>query len=216
MWNLKSDANELIWKTETDTQIQKTNRNGSCDFVANRNHRHFYIMSPLLQISQDKIVIVTTAVISPVTEFSSVQLISHVQLFGTPWTVACQASLSFTISWSLLKLMSIESVMPSNHLILSAPSPAFNLSQHQGFFFKWVSSSYQVAKILELHHQSFQWIFRTDFLYDWLVWSPCCPRDSQESSLAPQIKSINSSVVSFLYSPTLTSIHDYWKNHSLD
>ena len=78
-------------------------------------------MSPLLQISQDKIVIVTTAVISPVTEFSSVQLLSHVQLFGTPWTVACQASLSFTISWSLLKLMSIRSVMPSNHLILCRP-----------------------------------------------------------------------------------------------
>ena len=78
-------------------------------------------MSPLLQISQDKIVIVTTAVISPVTEFSSVQLLSRVQLFGTPWTVACQASLSFTISWSLLKLMSIRSVMPSNHLILCRP-----------------------------------------------------------------------------------------------
>ena len=78
-------------------------------------------MSPLLQISQDKIVIVTTAVVSPVTEFSSVQLLSRVQLFGTPWTVACQASLSFTISWSLLKLMSIRSVMPSNHLILCRP-----------------------------------------------------------------------------------------------
>ena len=67
-------------------------------------------------------------------------------------------------SWSLLKLMSIELVMPSNHLILSSPSPpTFNLSQHQGLF-RWVSSSHQVAKVLELQHQSFQWIFRPDFL----------------------------------------------------
>ena len=50
-----------------------------------------------------------------------VQLLSHVQLFATPWTAACQASLSFTISWGLLKLMSIESVMLSNHLILCHP-----------------------------------------------------------------------------------------------
>ena len=49
------------------------------------------------------------------------QLLSHVRFFGTPWTAACQASLSITISWSLLKLMSIESVMPSNHLILCRP-----------------------------------------------------------------------------------------------
>ena len=97
---------------------------------------------------------------------SSVQLLSHAQLFATPWTPARQASLSITNSRSLLKLMSIESVMPSKHLILSSPSPpAFNLSQHQGLF-KWVSSSHQVAKLLEfqLQHQSFQWIFRTDFL----------------------------------------------------
>ena len=76
----------------------------------------------------------------------SVQSLSHVWLFVTPWTAACQATLSITNSWSLPKLMSIESVMPSNHLILSSPStPAFNLSQHQGVF-KWVSSSHQVAK----------------------------------------------------------------------
>ena len=65
-------------------------------------------------------------------------------------------------------------------------SPTFNLSQHQGLF-QWVNSSHQVAKVLEfqLQHQSFQWIFRIDFFYDWLVWFPCSPRDSRESSLAP-------------------------------
>ena len=77
---------------------------------------------------------------------------------ATPWTAARQASLSITISWSLLKLMSIESVMPSNHLILCHPDPpAFDLSQHQGLF-QGVSSSHQVVKVLELQlgHPSFQ------------------------------------------------------------
>ena len=107
-----------------------------------------------------------------------------------------------------------DAIQPSHPL--SSPSPpAFSLSQHQGLF-QWVSSSHQVAKVLEfqLQHQCFQWIFRTDFLQDWLVLSPCCPRGSQESSPTPQFKSINSLALSFLYSPTLTSIHDYWKNHS--
>ena len=100
------------------------------------------------------------------TSFSSVQLLSRVQIFATPWTTARQDSLSITNSQSLPKLMSIESVMPSNHLILCHPlPPALNLSQHQGLF-KWVSSLHEVAKVLEcqLQHQSFQWIFRTDLL----------------------------------------------------
>ena len=89
---------------------------------------------------------------------SSLQSLSRVRLFATPWTAACQASLSTTNSQTLLKLMSIGSVMPSNHLTLSYLSPpVFNLSQNQDLF-KWVRSSYQVAKILEfqLQHQSFQ------------------------------------------------------------
>ena len=101
---------------------------------------------------------------------------------------------------------------------LSSPSPpAPNPSQHQGLF-KWVSSSHQVAKVLEfqLQHQSFQWTPRTHLLQDGLVGSPCSPRDSQESSPTPQFKSINFLALSFLHSPTLTSIHDHWKNHSLD
>ena len=109
-----------------------------------------------------------------------------------------------------------DAIQPSQHLSTPSP-PAFNLSQHQGLF-KWVSFLHQVAKVLEcqLQHQSFQWIFRTDFLKDGLVWSPCSPRDSLDASPTPQFKSINSSVLSFLYDPTLTSKHDYWKNHSFD
>ena len=103
----------------------------------------------------------------------------------------------------------LSSVIPS--------PPTFNLPQHRGLF-RWVSSSQQVAKVLEfqLQHQSFQWIFRTDFLYNGLVWPPCSPRDSQKSFPTPHFKSINCSLLSFLYSSTLTSIHDYWKNHSFD
>ena len=110
----------------------------------------------------------------------------------------------------------VGDAIEQSHSLSSFFLSTFNLSQHQGLF-QWVSSSYQVAKVLEfqLQHQSFQWIFRTDFLQDGLVRS-CSPRDSQESSLTSQFKSINSSVLSFLYSPTLTSIHDYWKNHSFD
>ena len=108
-----------------------------------------------------------------------------------------------------------DAIQPSHPQL--SPSPAFNLSQHQGLF-QCVSSSHQVAKVLELHlqHQSFQWIFKVVFFQDWLVWSPCSPRNSQESSPTVQFNSINSSALSLLYGPTLTSIHDYWKNHSFD
>ena len=109
-----------------------------------------------------------------------------------------------------------DAIQPS-HPLLSPSPPTFNLSQHQGLF-KWVNSLHQVAKVLEFHlpHQSFQWIFSTDFLEDGLVGSPCSPRDSQESSPVPQFKSINSSALNFAYGLALTRIHDYWKNHSFD
>jgi len=105
-----------------------------------------------------------------------------------------------------------DAIQPSHPL--SSPSPpAPNPSQHQGLS-QWVNSSHQVAKVLEfqLQHQSFQWTARTNLLQNGLLGSPCSPRDSQESSPTPQFKSINSSALSFLYSPTLTSIHDHWKN----
>ena len=100
---------------------------------------------------------------------------------------------------------------------LSSPSPpAPNPSQHQSLL-QWVKSSHEVAKVLEfqLQHHSLQRNLRAD-LQNGLVGSPWSPRDSQESSPAPQFKSINSSVLSLLHSLTLTSIHDHWKNHSLD
>jgi len=99
--------------------------------------------------------------------FSSIQSLSHVWLFATPWTAAHQASLSITNSRSLLKthVHRISDVIQPSHPLSSPSPPTFNLFQHQGLF-KWVSSSHQVAKILEfrLQHQSFQWIVMTDFL----------------------------------------------------
>ena len=109
-----------------------------------------------------------------------------------------------------------DAIQPSHPL--SSPSPpAPNPSQQQSLF-QWVSSSHEVAKVLEfqLYHHSFQRNPRADLLQNGLVGSPCSPRDSRESSPTPQFKSINSSALSFLHSPTLTSIHDHWENHSLD
>ena len=143
--------------------------------------------------------------------FFVVQSLSHVQLFATLWTAAHETSLSITNSLSLLKLISIESVMPSNHLILCHP-----FSSHLQSF--PASGSFQMSQFFTSGGQSFgvsasasvqQWIFRTDYLWDWLIWSPCCPRDSQESTLIPQFKSINSLVLTFLYSPNVTSIHEH-------
>ena len=136
-----------------------------------------------------------------------VQLLSAVQLFVTPWTEAHHASLSFTISWSLLRLMSIESVMPSNHLILCHPLlllpstfPSIRVFSNESALRitcpKYWSFSFSISPSNEC---SGLISFRT------VVLTP-----------APQFKSINSSVLSFLYSPALTSIHDHWKNHRLD
>ena len=139
-------------------------------------------------------------------------MLSRVQLFGTPWTAARQASLSSTNSRSPPKPMSIESVMPSSHLILCRPllllPPIFPSIR--------VFSSESVLHIRWSKYWSFSFSISLSSEHpDGLVGSPCSPRDSQESSPAPQFKSINSSSLSFLYGPTLTSIRDYWKNHGL-
>ena len=109
-----------------------------------------------------------------------------------------------------------DTIQPSHPMSPSSPL-ALSFSYHQCLFQR-VSSLHQGVKVLELQlqHQSFQWIFRVDFLYDWLVWSPCISRDFQESSLAPQFKSFNSLALSFLYGPSLTSIHGSWEKHCFD
>ena len=144
----------------------------------------------------------------------------------TPWTAARQASLSIISFWRLLKLMSIEPVMPSNHLILCHPLllppsifPSIMMFQMSQYFTSGdqsigVSTS---ASVFPMNIQDW-------FPLEWISWiSLHSPRNSQESSSTPHFKSINSSALSFLYSLnssalsflyslTLTSIHDYWKN----
>ena len=121
--------------------------------------------------------------------------------------------LSFPISRSLLKLTSIESMMLSNHLILC--HPLFLLPSI--FPIVRVFSSESAVHIRWPKYWSFSICPFNEYsgltLYNWLVWSPCCPRNSQESSPGPQFESISFSVLSLLYGPILTFIHDYWKNH---
>ena len=143
-----------------------------------------------------------------------VQLLSHAWLFVTPWTVTHQASLSFTTSRSLLKLLFIESVMPSNHLVLCHPL----LLQSSIFPRIRVFSNKSALHIggQSIGASALASVLQID-IQDWFpLGSPRSWRDSQESSPIPQFKSISSSVLSLLYGPTLTSIHDYWKKHSFD
>ena len=148
-----------------------------------------------------------------------VQSLSHVQLFATPWTAACQASLSSTVSRSLLKLMSIESVMPSNHLILCL---SFRLSS--------IFPSIRVfSNELALHlgwPQYWSFSFRTDWFDLLAIWGTLkivssntfqkhqfYPRDSRVFSGTTVLKH---RPFSLFYGPALTSVHDYWKNHRFD
>ena len=147
-------------------------------------------------------------------QFSSVA--RRVRLFVTPWIAACQASLSITNSQSSPRLTSIESVMPSSHLILSSPSPAPNPSQHQSLF-QWVNSSHEVAKVLEFQLSiipSKEIPGLISFRMDWL--DLLAVQGTLKSLLQHHNWSINSSALSLLHSPTLTSIHEHRKNHSLD
>ena len=142
--------------------------------------------------------------------FSSVQLLSCVRFFATPWKAALQAFLS------LLKLISIESVMPSNHLILCHPLlllpsifPSIRVfSNESALCIRWPKYWDFSFNISPSNEHPGLISFRMDWL-DLLT----SPRDSQESSPTPQDKNINSSAFNFLYSPTLTSIHD---SHIMD
>ena len=137
-------------------------------------------------------------------QFSSVQSFSCVQLFVTPWTAVHQASLSINNSWSLLKLMSIKSVMPSNHLILCRPL----LIQPSIFPSIRVFSSESVLRIRWPKYWSFSFSIRTGWI------------SLQSKGLSRVFSNTTVHKHQFfstqLNSPTLTSIHDYWKNHSLD
>ena len=151
-------------------------------------------------------------------QFNSVQSLHRIRLFAIPWTAACQAFLSITNSWSLPKVISIESVMLSNHLILCHPLlplpsifPSIRVfSNESALCIRWTkywSFSFNISPSNE--HSGL-----ISFRMDWL--DLLAVQGTQDSSPTPQFKSINSAVLSFLHSPTLISIHDHWENHSLD
>ena len=147
-------------------------------------------------------------------QFSSVQSLSRVWLFVTPWTAAHQASLSITNSWSPPKPMSIELMMPSNHLILCHPflllppiPPSIRVfSNESALRMRWPKYwSFSFGIIPSKEHSGL-----ISFRMDWLDLL------AVQGTLKRQFKNINSSALSFLHSPSLTSIHDHWKKHSLD
>ena len=149
---------------------------------------------------------------------SSVQLLSRVWVFETPWTVAHQDSLSITNSWSLLKFISIKSMMPSNHLILChclllLPStfPSIRvLSNESVLCIRWPkywSFSFSISPFNE-------YLGLISFRMDWL--DLLAVQGTLKSLLQHHSSKHQCLVLSFLCRPTLTSIYDYWKNHSLD
>ena len=151
--------------------------------------------------------------------FSSVQLLSRLRLFATSWTAAHKASLSITNSKSLRKLMSIESVMPSNHLILCGPllllpSLFTNIrvfSNESVLCIRW-PKYWNFSFNISLSNEHLGLIF---FMMDWL--DLLAAQGTLKSLLQPHSSEIiNSSSLNLLYSPTLTSIHDHWKNDSLN
>ena len=147
-----------------------------------------------------------------------VQLLSCVQHLATPWTAACQASLSITNPWSLLKLMFIESLLPSNHLILCRPLPlhpqsfpasgSFPMSQ----FFSSAGQSIGVSALASVLPMNIQnWL-----PLGWTGWISLQSKGLSKAFSKTTVQKHNSLALSFLYSPTLSSIHDHWKNHIFD
>ena len=145
-------------------------------------------------------------------------MLSRVQLFATPWTAAHRASLSITNTWSLFKLMSIKPVIPSNHLLLSRPLlllpsvfPSIRVFSTESVLHikcpKYWSFSFNISP-------SNEYSGLISFRIDWL--DLLAVQETLKSLLQHHSSKASILQLSFLYSPTLTSIHDYWKNHSLN
>ena len=145
------------------------------------------------------------------------QSLSRVQLFATPCTAACQASLSFTISWNLLRLMSFELTIWSNHLILYFPFLLLPSTFPSIRVFSNESTLHQVAKYWSFNlsiSPSNEYSGLTSFRIDWF--DLLVVQGTLKSLLPHQFVSINSSVLSLLYGSNLISIHDCWKNRNFD
>ena len=143
----------------------------------------------------------------------AVQSLSHVQLFAIPWTASCQASLSFTVSQSLFKLMSIESVMLSNYLTLCHP-------------LLLLPSTLPSIRVFSVHikwpmYWSFSFSISLSNEYSWLIsfrmdWFDLLAVQVTQESAPICSKALILLCSALLYGPTLTHVHGYWKNHSFD
>ena len=150
---------------------------------------------------------------------SSVQSLSHVRFFATTWIAACQASLSITNSQSLLKLMSIESVMPSSHLILCHPllllppiPPSIRVfSSEPTLRMRWFQSIGVSASASVLPKKAQGWS-----PLEWTGWISLQSKGLTRVLSNTTFQSVNSLALSFLHSLILTYVHNHWKNHSLD
>ena len=191
----------FLYNNKYSKQIQKTIGRLSMKYIYMYIYMYIYNMSGKIRIF-----------------FSSVQLLSCVQLFSTPWIAARQASLSITNSRSSLKLTSIESVMPSSHLILCHPLfllpsifPSIRVfSNVSALHIRWPkywSFSFNISP-------SNEYPGRISFTMDWL--DLLTVQGTQDISPTSQFKIINSLVLNLLYGPTFTSVHNYWKNYSCD
>ena len=153
-----------------------------------------------------------------VISISPVQSHSHVQCFATLWTAAHQASLSITNSQNLLKLMSIESVLSFNHLILCRPPlllpslfPSIRVFYSESVLRIRCPKYWSFSFSISLSNEDSGW-----FPLGWTGWISLQSKGLSRVFSNTTVQSINSLALSFLYSPTLTSIPDYWKNHSFD
>ena len=154
---------------------------------------------------------------SPFWIFVVVQLLSRVQLFSIPWTAAHQVYLSFTISWSLLKLVSIESVMPSNHLILHCSLLLLPSILSASRSCKWAFSSHHVVKVLELQlqYQSFsEYSGFISFKIDWF--DLLTVQGTLKSLLQCHHSKATIPWLSVFFMVQCSHSYDYWKNHSFD
>ena len=151
-------------------------------------------------------------------QFSSLQSLSNVRLFVTPWITACNASLSITNSWSSLDSRPLSQWCHPSHLILCRPLlllptilPSIRVFSNESTLrMRWQSTGVSaLASFLPKNTQGWSPL-------EWTGWISLQSKGPQECFPTPQFKSISSLALSFLHSPTLTSIHDYWKNHSLD
>ena len=214
----------LFWKSSWQCWlkiIRKTH------FPCTRHLLHVYVLRMSYSVLFSSLILSKEPTAAPFTKYTfngcwqswinSVQLLSHVRRFMTPCIAARQASLSISNSRSSPKLMCIKSVMPSSHLILCCPlllcpqslPPSIRVFSNESTLRmrwpKYWSFSFSISPSNE--HPGLV-CFRMDWL-DLLA-------DYQESSPTPQFKSTNFSALSFLHSPILTSMHNHWKNHSLD